>query len=428
MKDLYEPSIETLVLKLIERLTVLKSTYLIFYETLKRLCLHLNYVAKYSYLNEMYAGYLASLFSKLIHDSKLEIKGDLKLVLECLINNFNVLFDMSKDDLIAQYRVFDKLLKNKYIKNNNNFLITIFLFHKYSEQSFQLQIDSAFTCKDALLKAQKEFNFYESKYWSLFEVFDYEQHLSLNGIKFDPFKQNCVLLERILPTKARLIESISNWNSFCFVVKYNFIQIDLERFYPINENESLNYRSFFDKCQYMILCEQCGAFRTSFNTLNTQCTSSVHKKWQNADFILRSAILKIEQIDPIYEVKIEESQFYYGLYEHDLLQLSSYQILYNNDSNEDLNTSKSIISLHKIVSGDKSEILINEEECLTLYDQKQKLIYLIHLQSKEIALTRYCNLFKLAYSTDSWSYFKSDQMPDLKPKIPQLTKRFSKDS
>ncbi|CAF0779442.1 unnamed protein product [Brachionus calyciflorus] len=406
----------------------------VFFSTLKRVILHLNFVHNYKNLNKMNLEDLSKLYTNIIFGDNTEIN------LVNMIENCEDYFGLKKGYLNFQYQIFDRFTKLKNLElvnldtsSNRNFLITIYLFHKHSEQSFQLQIDENFTCKDALIKAKDEFNLYESKYWCLFEIFDHEQHLALQGL---PQEKSSILLERVLPSKAKLIESISNWNSFNFIVKYNQIQIDFERFYITNEAYNLGMSSFLDKCQCLVLCNICGIFRTSFSKHSSGSCSSWHKKWTNSILSVRNANLKLldasgknlnmENFDldsnkVLYEEIIEDCLFYYGLYEHNALKLSHIQHL-NDELTNESSISKLISNKNKNSAPNSSEIMINEEECLTFYDKKMKLVYLIHFENKELALTRYCNLFKLAYFPDTWSIFKSDQMPNLKPKIPEMRK------
>ena len=109
--------------------------------------------------------------------------------------------------------------------------------------------------------------------------------------------------------------------------------------------------------------------------------------------------------------------FYYGLFEHQPGEISNKQIIYS-ETSEDLNKSFNL----KLSSNVNADVDINEEECLTLLDEKTKYAFSIHLENKEKALGRYFSLFKLAFS-DKWSYFESNQMPNLKPKVPEPPRR-----
>lgn len=398
----------------------------VFYSTIKRIAIHINLVSYYHFLNQVSKDSMCQFFQNLIFaNKKFEI-------LKFLVDNCQDYFHLEEGFLESQLAILNKVIKLKTVPKRNldtnaKFLITIYLFHKNSEQSFQIQIDSKFTCKNALLRAQDEFKFFESKYWCLFEVFDPEQHLNVNG----NFETNLDgLLERVIPSKAVLVEYISNWSSFNFVVKCNSIQIEIERFYVTNE---LNFAamSFVDKIQSLVLCELCGNFRTSFHTKqSSNCCNSSHKKWKNCYLSVRNAVLKIvemknndeqafdfESAKVVYEEKIENCLFYYGLYGNNYLTDMNMSNSFDDISGSKLFSSKSKL-LEKIVP----EISISDEEFLTLFDKKKKLLHVIHLSDKELALTRYCNLFKLAYYPDTWTVFKSDQMPDLKPKVPEIRK------
>lgn len=399
----------------------------VFYSTIKRVALHLNYVSHYHFLNQMSKDYLCSYFKNLIFTNK---KFD---IMKFLVDNCEDYFDLAEGYMQNQLTIFDRVIKLKTVQKRNldtnaKFLVTIYLFHKNSEQSFQIQIDSNFTCKDVLLRARDEFSLFESKYWCLFEVFDPDQHFSINGIGRSNLEFQ---LERIIPSKAKLIESMSNWSSFNLVVKYNSIQIEMERFYVTNES-NLTSLSFLDQIECLVLCELCGNFRTSFQfRQSTNTCSNSHKKWKNYYLSVRNANLKIvefkanveenfdfESAKIFYEEKIENCLLYYGLYAG---QFAASNDLTTN-SDEDISGSRLFSSMTKLFASNNAEISINEEECLTIFDKNQKLIFVINLASKESALTRYCSLFKLAYYPDTWSIFKSDQIPNMKPKVPEIKK------
>ena len=399
----------------------------VFYSTIKRIAIHINLVAYYHFLNQMSKESIFQIFRDFIFAKrKFEF-------LKFLTDNCEDYFRLEDGFLQGQLDILNKVIKLKTVQKRNldtnaKYLITIYLFHKNSEQSFQIQIDSKFTCKDALLRARDEFKLFESKYWCLFEVFDPEQHFNVNG----NFETNLDgLLERVIPSKAILIECISNWSSFNFVVKCNSIQIEIERFYVTNE---LNFEtmSFLDKIQSLVLCELCGSFRTSFHTKqNSNCCHSSHKKWKNCYLSLRNAVVKILELKNnedqtafdfdsakvVYEEKIENFLFYYGLYGSNYLDHINMS-----NSIDDISGSKLFSSMAKFFGTNGQEISLSDEEFLTLFDKNKKLLHVIHLSDKEKALTRYCNLFKLAYYPDTWTVFKSDQMPDMKPKVPELRK------
>ena len=124
----------------------------------------------------------------------------------------------------------------------------------------------------------------------------------------------------------------------------------------------------------------------------------------------------------VFQAPIEDCIFYYGLYEKSTSGISSRQVVYY-DSSEDLNRSFSAVSATKYFSGSVSEIFIDEEECITFFDAKNTSnCYCVHFESKEVALSRYSSLFKLAFC-DKWSCFESNQLPTLKPKVPEVPRR-----
>ena len=430
---------------------LLKSTdNLTFLNTLKRLCIHLRIILNFNKYNKINQHELTNLFGSILinsHSNMFDESHGIDKIIIYLIENCTQLFSLRSDYLSIQYKMVEKSINLKNIADkeqivntnqNSKFLLTVYLFHKHSEQSFQLNVDMNFKCKDVLIKARDEFGLYESKYWALFEVFDYEQHKIMNASLSIPADNlNPILLERILPINAKLISSLSKWSSFYLVIKYNFIQIDIERLFLTDTNYT-NSLSFQEDCEVLIYCENCGSYRT-YKENSSHCSHESHKKWKKAYLCVKNANLYLikkpycsknkayaeidedfqnQKTKQIYQCKIEECMFYYGLFEHQPGEISNKQIIYS-ETSEDLNKS---FNLKLLSSNANADVDINEEECLTLLDEKTKYAFSIHLENKEKALGRYCSLFKLAFS-DKWSYFESNQMPNLKPKVPEPPRR-----
>ena len=422
----------------------------VFFNVFKRLCIHLNIILNFKNYNQINVYDLTTLFGSMLLSNARDISFDFETTLRNFTENCTQAFDLKSDYLQIQYKMAEKSIKLKEISEKQSvasqlllpeskFLLTIYLFHKHSEQSFQINVDSNFTCKDVLILAQNEFGLCDSKYWSLFEVFDSEQHKMLNE-SYSTSLNNLILLERLMPISSKLINSLSKWNSFNLVVKTNFIQIDLEKIFLTKGDSFQCPLSFRDDCESLLICENCGFYRTSKVSSCQHETS--HKKWikssimvQNANIVIAKKICnKISKnIDSendmhpskssiIFQAPIEDCIFYYGLYEKSTSGISNRQVVYY-DSSEDLNRSFSSLSASKYFSGTVSEIFINEEECITFFDSKNtNNCFCVHLESKESALTRYLSLFKLAFC-DKWSCFESNHLPVLKSKIPEIPRR-----
>jgi len=423
----------------------------VFFNMFKRICIHLNIILNFKNYNQINVYDLTTLFASMLLSNAREIAFDFEMVLRNFTENCSQAFNLKNEYLQIQYKMAEKSIRLKEITEKptvsqsqlllpeSKFLLTIYLFHKHSEQSFQINVDSNFTCKDVLLLARNEFGLCDSKYWSLFEVFDSEQHKMLNE-SHSASLNNLILLERILPISSKLINSLSKWNSFNLVIKSNFIQIDLEKLFLTKADSFQCPLSFRDDCESLVICENCGFYRTSKVSLCHHETS--HKKWIKSSIIVQNANLIIakkisnkssKSIDNEYDmnpskssimlqVPIEDCIFYYGLYDKSTSGISNRQVVYY-DSSEDLNRSFSSMSTSKFFSGTSSEILINEEECITFFDAKNtKNCYCVHLDSKESALTRYSSLFKLSFC-DKWSCFESNHLPLLKSKVPEKPRR-----
>ena len=255
-----------------------------FQQTFKRICIHLNIVLHFHSYNHINVYDLITLFSSILLNGA-ETTFDLERVLKDCTENCTQFFALKSDYLHIQYKMAEKSIKLKELTERmstcqllpeSKFLLTIYLFHKHSEQSFQLNVDSSFTCKDVLMMARSEFNLCESKYWSLFEVFDSEQHKMLNESNSSSLS-NAILLERLMPVSARLMGTLSKWNSFNLVVKTNFIQIDLEKFFLTGDSFQCPL-SFRDDCESLIICESCGFYRNA-NKVAACSHETSHKKW-----------------------------------------------------------------------------------------------------------------------------------------------------
>ncbi|CAM6000914.1 unnamed protein product [Sphagnum balticum] len=214
----------------------------VYFNLLKRVCMHLHLIAQFKKLNEMDSCYLANIFSTFLFylDSSQHMDGrhhrrrkpnndaamkalnytpdllnQLKneklffiIFLEALTDNFGIMFDVKQDYLAMQTKMIEKSIYLKNLLNqqstaqqqptnefsfttrnlsssnddqkSSKFLLNIYLFSKKLERSFLVNVNGRTKCRDILELAKLEFKLDESKYWCLFEVFDNEQ-LNLTG-------------------------------------------------------------------------------------------------------------------------------------------------------------------------------------------------------------------------------------------------------
>ena len=377
-----------------------------FYHVLKRLCLHLFLISKFTSKNQLTSIALSTLFAPFLFSTLSVSPGkhkDLDLtvertffvhLLDHLVQNFTNLFQVSDDFIQVQFKMIEKSI---YLKNLNKstiskfntfsletqtsvepstkFLITIFLFDKNSEQSFQANVDAKFKCKSVLEMAKKEFKLDESKYWCLFEVLDHE-HLSLKNnnsmssldlsstsaldISTTEDPQPTTLLERLLPVNASLLDSLSTWATFYLCVKCNHIQIDIEKSFITSTNLNMNDYNVYkaiDECEFLSNSSdkstspndspvsrrhrgsessvESGNNRSSHryslagNHFSFTNSSSAGKKWKACNISIQNAIIRIHKrtgqtatdmadsptkVNLIDEFKIEECIVYYGFY------------------------------------------------------------------------------------------------------------------
>ena len=93
-----------------------RKLYFVFYSMLKRLCIHLNLVLKYSSLNNVDEKDLISLFSSLLLDSvDCECFNSFNRLLRVLVKNSVVVFDINVNYFKIQYEIFDKLIEFKHL-------------------------------------------------------------------------------------------------------------------------------------------------------------------------------------------------------------------------------------------------------------------------------------------------------------------------
>ena len=399
----------------------------VFYHAIKRVCIHLNLITHYTYRNDMNINYLVDLFVTFMFDlngyiaknysflldnfslshekfSHKELYKILRVllskVLSSMIENCQYLFNLKENFLTIQIEMIERSfdLKNinkpqladlKHEQNAiiQNFLLTIYLNDKKSGRSFQLNnVDYSFTCGQALACAKQEFKLEDSKYLSLFEVHDSDQ--------------SC-LLERPLSVNAVLINELSSWSSFYLCVKYNMLEMQVD---------NLDLLNIYEECEFLVYCDN----------------SLMHKRWKTGYLSIQNNMLRVFkrnysksvefrnssssniQIEmhtlqsksnkQLSEMKLEELVCYLGVYSTDLLK--------NNCAEPNRSISMSMSSL-------ANEIQINDQECLTLFDRKNKFTYCIHFQSRSRAFEWYKHLFSFVYEPNSWKFFDSDSLPHL---------------
>ena len=105
-----------------------------------------------------------------------------------------------------------------------------------------------------------------------------------------------------------------------------------------------------------------------------------------------------------HEIKQSDLLAYIGL------SVSSDQ---ENRSNISLNTSLDLNASIDSNSLSVNELMINDEECLTLYDKRTGTVASIHFKSKIRAYDWYKKFFENGVQTRSWRISERDYLPDL---------------
>lgn len=385
-------------LKQIKDFNVLDHKSSMLFQIIKRLAIHLSLISKYEYLNKHSLMYLVKLFEGLILGRP---QNGFSLNLDSYVNNCQTMFELSNDFFQYQYNIVDKLisLKNSkttsFLKNKfkfKNYLIRVYLNDKSSTQSFQILIDSKVKAGDLLLQAKQEFKIENLNEFSLFEVIDSQQTDSL--------------LERILPVNSFLINTLSNWNSFYYAIKFNYMRPETKGEWTVT--------SFFDACYTIGACEQC------LKSSNSNCCN---RKWKSSYITVQNANIKLfsklknkqdfEEFNLsnsrlILDLNIEDSLVYYGMYENDYLKnLNTVQINSDDLNGKLLGSVSKIFSTQHQIKETTDQFIFNKEHCLTLYDLNNNSINLICFNSKQKTFIRYFNLFKLAYFSDNCFYNNS---------------------
>lgn len=394
-----------------------------FYYTLRRIFIHLYLISKFKEINKMNEKYLAEIFSPLLFD----IKSTPQLIIslrqsieqlnfketfdftkyfmfenifnfyftqltKCLIENCQFLFNLKENYLQTQLKIIERSfelnkmnrfsLLNNIVEKKIKYLITIYVENKKNEKSFQFSIDSDTTCQDILQLNDFSRNF------SLFEIFDCEQHKLIAGKFYSANNSDSICLQRLLPLNLKLFEILSKWNKFYLCLKKDEEQI---------LDQSPESFEFDEKCEFILYCRNCGYFNNYNNKSNdtlSECNyNSHHKKWKNTHLFIQNETIKIfkqrnqdesimtqennSKFKLIYEIQIEDLICYHGLY-------------YNSSSEVCLDTNKSGWVI-------PNEILISEDECLTFYDKKLNNVLCVHLKSKQSALKLYQIVYENAY-------------------------------
>lgn len=278
----------------------------VFHSILKRFCIHFNLLASYTYKNAMDAEYLANFLLSIMFDLRGFIDANSPFVLDKFklgvsASKFNSdevyvivkrlltdliiamtakctnLFGLKENYLKIQIEMIEKSIdfreeKRDPSRSGDNLLLTV-CYESVTDKggkSFQLNACSSYTVGEALEKAKLEFGLEDSKYLSLFEV----------------KSENQGNVERALAVKDILIDSLSRWSLFQLYIKYNFVEIELEK---LVSDPML--RNFYEECEVLVMCQGCGNYQ---GDNNGQCGfKSVHKKWRKSYISIQSNAVKI---------------------------------------------------------------------------------------------------------------------------------------
>ncbi len=214
-----------------------------FYHTLKRVCVHMNLVGRYTYKNDMTTQFLASFVSSLFtldrSTCSTQVQSVTKL-LEALIENCTELFDLRDTYLKIQVEMIEMSFDLRSLRlaaassRERFFLVTVF----HEEKSFQLNVAEDFTCRQVMMQARDVFGLDESRFLSLLEVFGESSPVGL--------------LERPLSGEAGLIESLSKWESFHLRVKRDVVGAECEKM-----GGAFVLEKCYEECEVRVVCDGC---------------------------------------------------------------------------------------------------------------------------------------------------------------------------
>ena len=338
---------------------------------------------------------------------------ELNKLLNYLIDNFIEVFQINKSYLKRQFKIIEKSIQihksvNMKIANLNytqvsasdtdndgnasssqiftNLLITVFVFHSNNEQSFQLNVNKNYKIKQLIDQTKHKYAFIESKYWCLSEVLDLNETNKAN-----------IYLERVLPVNATLVDILSKWNKlFYLCFKVNEIEYNLREIKP---NDLL---TTFDKCNCIHLLNTFQNF--NFNNKLKSCFLSLQKsvisiyknlKQKNDDNDGGDDSSDSFNIDkPLIQMNIENCIVYRGF----------------------ISSAKAVTSNRKSIS--ENQQILDTDHCLTIYHILDNQLYLVSFLNQLDCVKWYYNLFKIRYYPDTWSVYKSDTFPNVKPNVP----------
>jgi hypothetical protein len=411
----------------------LNSYNLVFYSTFKYILMNLYIFLTFKRSELDDSEYLRlkkiliSNYSKLIfHLQTLNYDSDeLNKLLNYLIENFIEIFQVNKTYLKRQFKIIEKSIQinktvnmklaslnyttvsvnedhdsnNTVLQNNSNnitnFLITIFLFHSNSEQSFQLNINAKIKIKQVIEQIKHKYAFTESKYWCLSEILDINETNKTN-----------IYLERVLPINGTLIELLSKWNkSFYLCFKVNDIESNLKRIKPndllttcdkcnciflLNTFQSLNFNN---KLKYGFISLQKGVVSIYKNLKQKDLCDDANSAGSNQD---DNDAFNIDK--PLIQMNIENCNIYRGF----------------------ISSAKN--SSRKSSATGIEQVVLDIDNCLTIYHLLDQQLYLVMFLNQLDACRWYFNMFKLRYYPDSWSVYRSDTFPNVKPNVPMQSR------
>jgi hypothetical protein len=85
-------------------------------------------------------------------------------------------------------------------------------------------------------------------------------------------------------------------------------------------------------------------------------------------------------------------------------------------------SSSSSSSNRKSIGGNQSNEILDTDNCITIYHLLDQQLYLISFLNQLDCIKWYYNLFKSRYYPDTYSLYKSDTFPNVKPNVPMQSR------
>ena len=219
-----------------------------------------------------------------------------------------------------------------------------------------------------------------------------------------------------MPVNALLVDILSKWNKlFYLCFKINEVETNMKR---IKSNDLL---TTVEKCDCIHL-------------LNTYQNLNFNNKLKYGFISIQKSVLQI----------------YKNLKQKDLYDEASGGNVSNHvggDSSNSFNVDKPLIQMNiencivyrgfisssknvssssnrKSIGGNQSkeQQILDTENCITIYHLLDQQLYLISFLNQLDCIKWYYNLFKSRYYPDSYSLYKSDTFPNVKPNVPMQSR------